>query len=103
MHEVWLLPPLNKSFLLTLEDPCKIQTSSNFGGVPNLTLNVSIMNDTGSNLQTIFLTDLAALQYNANTYTGHLGLVGVDTANGHVFRQQLIVEMQIIGNSLKIM
>ncbi|KIX09363.1 uncharacterized protein Z518_00442 [Rhinocladiella mackenziei CBS 650.93] len=35
-----------------------------FGGNQNVMVNVSIMNDTGSNVQTVFPMDLAALQYN---------------------------------------
>jgi len=60
------------------------------------TFTVSIMNDTGSNIQTIFPTDLAALQYNQLTYQGRLGMLSIGTANGVVLRRKIVIEMQII-------
>jgi hypothetical protein len=54
------------------------------------------MNDTGSNVQTIFPTDLAALQYNQLTYQGHFGMFPIGTANGVAFRSKIIIEMQIV-------
>jgi hypothetical protein len=42
------------------------------------------MNDTGSNVQTIFPTDLAALGYDQLTYQGLLGPLCIETANGVV-------------------
>lgn len=67
-----------------------------FGGNQNNTLNVSIINDTGSELQTIFPTDLAALHYNPGTYLGTIGNWPVDTANGTVVRTWIQIEMRII-------
>jgi hypothetical protein len=54
------------------------------------------MNDTGSNIQTIFPTDLAALQYNQLTYHGYLGMFSLGTANGVALRERVVIEMQII-------
>ena len=54
------------------------------------------MNDTGSNLQTIFSTDLDALPYNQQTYRGYLGTFSVFTAGGVVYRERVVIEMQII-------
>ena len=54
------------------------------------------MNDTGSDIQTIFPTDLAALQYNQLTYQGHLGVLPIGTANGVVLRRKIAIEMQIL-------
>src|SRR2546421_9953757 len=53
------------------------------------------MNDTGSNLQTIFPTDLAALRYNQPTYQGYLGVFHIGTANGVALRERIVIEMQI--------
>ena len=50
------------------------------------------MNDTGSNIQTIFPTDLAALQYNQLTYQGHLVVLPIGTANGVVLRRKIAIE-----------
>jgi hypothetical protein len=41
-----------------------------FGGDLNVTLPVVIANDTGSNVQTVFTSDLASLNYEPNTYRG---------------------------------
>jgi hypothetical protein len=54
------------------------------------------MNDTGSDVQTIFPTDLTALHYNPLTYNGHLGVFNIGTANGVALRSQITIEMQII-------
>jgi hypothetical protein len=54
------------------------------------------MNDTGSNIQTIFPTDLAALQYDPFTYLGDLGIFTIGTANGDAFRNRVMIEMQIV-------
>ena len=53
------------------------------------------MNDTGSDIQTIFPTDLAALGYYQIAYQGHLGTVPIGTANGVVSRMRIEIEMQI--------
>jgi len=66
------------------------------GGNPNLIYNVTIANDTGSNIQTIFTTDLINLHYNPNTYHGRLGFIPVLTAGGYVAREQIIIEIQLM-------
>ena len=53
------------------------------------------MNDTGSNVQTIFITDLTALRYDQHTYQGRLGTYPVGTANGVILRERIVIEMQI--------
>ncbi len=68
-----------------------------FGGNPNITTNVSIANDTGSDTQTIFSTDLNNLNYNPNTYQGRFGVVGVATPNGVMFREQIMIEIQLMS------
>ncbi|KAJ8098885.1 hypothetical protein POJ06DRAFT_258257 [Lipomyces tetrasporus] len=65
-----------------------------YGGQPDI-LDVSIANDTGSDRQTIFVTDLAFLGYNPYTYTGRLGSTFVSTAGGGIYREQIFIEMQI--------
>ena len=69
---------------------CGVFPSSNF------TLWVSIMNDTGSNLQTIFPTDLVALGYNQLTYRGYLGVFSTLAAAGVIYQERVMIEMQII-------
>ncbi|KAK9259783.1 hypothetical protein V1519DRAFT_432105 [Lipomyces tetrasporus] len=56
----------------------------------------SIMNDTGSDVQTIFTTDLAFLGYNPYSYAGRLGGAFFSTASGGIFRERIVLEMQII-------
>jgi len=53
------------------------------------------MNDTGSNIQTIFPTDLAVLRYDPATYQGNLGTLSIATAGGVVYREKIVIEMQI--------
>ncbi|KAK9357163.1 hypothetical protein V1504DRAFT_437001 [Lipomyces starkeyi] len=47
------------------------------------------------NKQTIFTTDLVLLGYNPHLYTGRLGPTFLSTASGGIYRQQIILEMQI--------
>jgi hypothetical protein len=54
------------------------------------------MNDTGSNVQTIFPTDLTALRYNQLIYCGRLGMYPISTAGGVVYRRKMVVEIQIL-------
>jgi hypothetical protein len=54
------------------------------------------MNDTGSSIQTLFSTDLAALGYNELTYRGHRGIADIETANGTIRRRRIVTEMQIM-------
>jgi len=63
-------------------------------GDPSLVTNVTIANDTGSNLQTIFDTDLANLNCNINAYP--VGLNPVFTAGGIVQRRMILIQMQIL-------
>jgi len=67
-----------------------------WGGDPNIATAVSIANDTGSDIQTIFTADLAALQYNPATYRGPRFPLEIDTANGSVRRMVIEIEMQVI-------
>jgi hypothetical protein len=67
-----------------------------FGGSPNF-INVSIANDTGSDAQTIFSSDLINLNYNPNTYQGRGPYAQVVTANGVVARERIVIEMQLVG------
>ena len=57
---------------------------------------MGIANDTGFNIQTIFTTDLAALQHNPATYYSLAGTININTANGLVQRSTIDIEMQII-------
>jgi len=66
-----------------------------FGGDPNVTLPVVIANDTGSNVQTVFTSDLASLNYDPNTYRGLVEPAMVTTAGGVVVREQILIEMQL--------
>ncbi|KAK9319578.1 hypothetical protein V1517DRAFT_348948 [Lipomyces orientalis] len=73
----------------------KFRLPAVYGGQANIILDVSIANDTGSDRQTIFATDLAFLDYNPYTYTGRLGPIFMSTASGGIYRKQIFIEMQI--------
>ncbi|KAL9116405.1 MAG: hypothetical protein Q9187_007070 [Circinaria calcarea] len=66
-----------------------------YGGNGNV-VNVAILNDTGSTVQTLFDPDLNAMGYDPLTYTGNSGPLQIQTANGTVTRQSLWVEMQLM-------
>jgi hypothetical protein len=55
-----------------------------------------VANDTGSTLQTVFVSDLQQLNYNPQAYAGNLGVMSVQTASGDIPRAQLLVELQIV-------
>jgi len=74
----------------------RFRLPAHLGGNPNVFTYISIANDTGSNLQTVFTTDLANLQYNANTYGGNLPAISVNTAGGLVLRQRITLEVQLL-------
>ncbi|KAK9348655.1 hypothetical protein V1522DRAFT_389362 [Lipomyces starkeyi] len=73
----------------------KFRVPAVYGGQPNIILDVCIANDTGSDIQTIFATDLAFLSYKHYTYTGRLGPTFISTAGGGIYREQIFIEMQI--------
>ncbi|KAK9428574.1 hypothetical protein V1505DRAFT_204578 [Lipomyces doorenjongii] len=73
----------------------KFRLPAAYGGQPNIILDVSIMNDTGSDVQTIFTTDLALLSYNPYSYAGRLGGAFFSTASGGIYRERIVLEMQI--------
>ena len=54
------------------------------------------MNDTGSSIQTLLSTDLAALGYNPLTYRGHRGVTNLRTAGGVMRRRRIVIETQVI-------
>lgn len=67
-----------------------------FGGNPNVTLPVIISNDTDSDAQTIFTSDLASLNYDPYTYQGRMEPVAVLTATNVVVRDQIWIEIQLM-------
>jgi hypothetical protein len=69
------------------------------GGNANLSTLASIANDTGSNVQTIFTSDLANLNYNPDTYYGHLGFRQIWTAAGPVNRSLIRIQMQLVDTN----
>src|SRR5215470_13883658 len=65
-----------------------------YGGDPNVTIPVIIVNDTGSNIQTVFTSDLALLNYDPNTYQSPMGPAAITMASGVVVRQRIYIEVQ---------
>ncbi|KAI9759186.1 MAG: hypothetical protein M1840_003506 [Geoglossum simile] len=66
-----------------------------YGGDPNVTFPVVIANDTGSNIQTVFTSDLAQLNYDPNAYQCPMGPTTITTASGVVVRQRIYIEVQL--------
>lgn len=67
------------------------------GGAGNLWANVTIANDTGSSIQTIFQNDLTNLNY-VNGYRGRLGLMPIcDTGGVVTYLERIRIEVMLIG------
>ncbi|KAM5457435.1 hypothetical protein MaudCBS49596_000630 [Microsporum audouinii] len=60
-------------------------------------INVTMLNDTGSNMLTVFDTDLIALAI-PPTYGGFSSYVSMSTAGGQVQRQHIVVEVQLLDS-----
>jgi hypothetical protein len=69
-----------------------------FGGDPNLTVQLIIYNDTGSDCQSLYSTELNILQYDPNNYNGRIGSTVVNTAAGRVNRDAIFVEVMVLKN-----
>ena len=70
----------------------RFRLPAHLGGNANVFTYVSIANDTGYNVQTVFTTDLA----NPNTYRGNLPAIYVNAAGGVVLRQRTSLEVQLL-------
>ena len=66
------------------------------GGDDRVTIGITIGNDTGSNVLSLFSTDLDTLGCNYQTYNGIMGDIAVATANGVCTRARIMVEMQLL-------
>ncbi|OJD27481.1 hypothetical protein ACJ73_01120 [Blastomyces percursus] len=64
---------------------------------PAFSIDVTMLNDTGSNTLTIFDTDLLALAI-PSTYMGFGANVPITTAAGIIWRQQITVEIQLLDS-----
>ncbi|KAK9369257.1 hypothetical protein V1509DRAFT_638805 [Lipomyces kononenkoae] len=96
LHGVWDMHEVCFNFVYKLSEfPMvsrylqKLRLPAIYGVQPNIVL------DTGCNMQTIFTTDLVLLGYNPHSYTGRLGPTLLSTASGGIYRQQIVLEMQI--------
>ncbi|KAB8208235.1 hypothetical protein BDV34DRAFT_190636 [Aspergillus parasiticus] len=67
------------------------------GIIPNNFITRRIANDTGSDIQTIFVSDLEHLQYNPQTYVGIIGPRPIHTPSGIMIRVQILIEVQIVN------
>ncbi|OAT00265.1 uncharacterized protein BDCG_16552 [Blastomyces dermatitidis ER-3] len=63
----------------------------------SLSITVTMLNDTGSDVLTVFDTDLTALAI-PPTYEGFGTYVSVSTPNGIIIRQQVIVDIQLLDS-----
>jgi hypothetical protein len=74
----------------------RIRLSPGLGGNPNVFTYVTIANNTGSSLQTLFERDLEDLQYDPQTYMSNLAIMNVATPGGSILRQPIIIEVQLV-------
>ncbi|CDM33553.1 hypothetical protein DTO013E5_7406 [Penicillium roqueforti] len=78
----------------------QIRISPRYGGIGNLTRPFLVCNDTGSNVLTLFSSDLQALQFNMVLHIGAMrGVVQVTTANGPAFQHSMVIDMQILTSA----
>lgn len=66
------------------------------GGDDRVTIGITIGNDTGSNVLSLFSTDLDTLGCDYRNYNGMMGDIAVATANGVCIRARIMVEMQLL-------
>ena len=59
---------------------------------------VELFNDTGSNIQTVFTSDLAQLNYNDDTYHVMQGYHEIMTAAGVVVRPSILIQLMILDS-----
>lgn len=59
---------------------------------------MDVSNDTGSSIQTVFTSDLAALNFDENTYHGTVGFESITTAAGPVTRLSILIELMILDS-----
>ena len=57
------------------------------------------MNDTGSDIQTVFDADLGNLHYNPTTYAGPLSPSVINTANGPIARYTIMIEIRLFNEN----
>lgn len=96
MHGVRPISLQKRTFANLGQIVAKLRLPAYLGGDPNLFTNFIIANDTGSNLQTVFTTDLVNLQYDPATYQGNLQIINVATAGAPVMRQLITVEVHLV-------
>ncbi len=62
-------------------------------------INVTILNDTGSTIQTVFRNDLIAMGAHLVQYHGYGHIVQIGTANGNVNGRSIWVETRIMNGT----
>ncbi|KAJ5957676.1 hypothetical protein N7501_011955 [Penicillium viridicatum] len=78
----------------------QIRIPPQYGGDANLSRYILICNDTGSNVLTIFDSDLRALNFSMARYLRAIrGSVQVNTANRWALQTLMFVEMQIVTST----
>lgn len=71
-----------------------------YGGDANLTHPILVCNDTGSNVLTIFMSDLLALRFDITLHLQAVqGSIQINTANGWALQTLMFVEMQILTSA----
>lgn len=77
-----------------------MRLAARFGGDPHLVVRVSIGNDTGSNLQSLYPPELHTLRFDPQTYQGIIGPTFVGTATGIVRRYTIWVEIMVLKDGV---
>ena len=65
-------------------------------GGDGTTILCALLNDTGSDLQTVFDTDLATLLGTTQVYNGYGTVTAITTASGVVHRQTIAIHVKLV-------
>ncbi|KAJ5484060.1 hypothetical protein N7539_005856 [Penicillium diatomitis] len=78
----------------------QIRLPPQYGGNEHLTRPFLVCNDTGSNVLTVFMSDLLALQFDMVLHGPAIqGATPINTANGQALQPLIFVDMQIVTSS----
>ncbi|KAJ5722168.1 hypothetical protein N7488_000203 [Penicillium malachiteum] len=82
----------------------QIRVPPQYGGNEHLTRPFLVCNDTGSNVLTLFMSDLLALQFDMVLHSQAMqGAAPINTANGHALQPLIFVDMQILTSAFVVL
>jgi hypothetical protein len=86
-------------FLISIQIYAFFRLIPEYGGDPSVYIPVAVANDTGSDIQTVFQSDLAGMHYDLGTYMGRIGMGRINTPNGVMFRERILIQIKLVDSS----